>query len=814
MPDPGPSRVARQKELRLALVCYGGVSLAVYMHGVTKELWKLLRASEAHGRDALAEGDSEQLWGALLAEIGRSVDLMVVSDIIAGASAGGINGILLAHAVASGASMEPLTAMWLEEADVDRLLDPEAVPARPVAGRFAAFYKEPLAWLAARRSQTLAAVDDPAVRAEIAVKLARFVRARWFHPPFSGPGLVAMLDRAMERMDQEGDGRALVPPSMAIDLFVTATDYHGRLSELPIHSPPFVMEKEHRRLFGFNAPAVMAPRAHGDAARGPIPVRCIGDRPALLFAARATACFPGAFPPAHIGEIDARLAGTGRTWPGRDRWLAAALPGDRAPEDVRLIDGSVLNNAPFGPALRAVGSRPAHREVDRRFVYIDPKPGIPNAADALEDRPPGFFTTILRALADIPREQPIRDNLEAIEGLSARVRRLRSVIEGMAPAVDAAIERAVGPAFFVMALTPERVARARHRAQSLAAREAGYAFAGYAQLKLRGVMDEATGLLMRASPATGGPERAGMARALEAAARRRGAFDQQGAVGRASEASGYVRLLRALDVRFRVRRLRFVVRRLAADIVAVRDPAERAAISAVKARLIAAMAPYLAVRSEGLPDQPMLAAAIRELLAAAPDSDEAAAAAALVLDRMAAAMELREHDAVVDAVLLDAAQDAAIDRGRRRAMMRSFLGFPFYDIAILPIMQDEASDSFDEIRVDRISPDDAPALRQGGTRACLKGWQLNAFGGFFSRAWRENDYLWGRLHSAERLVDILLSSVAESGCADVDPDIWKARLFRAILRSERARLQAVGPLIDDLEQVLAQWQSRDGPPPA
>ena len=35
----------REKELRLALVCYGGVSLAVYMHGTTKEVWKLVRAS-------------------------------------------------------------------------------------------------------------------------------------------------------------------------------------------------------------------------------------------------------------------------------------------------------------------------------------------------------------------------------------------------------------------------------------------------------------------------------------------------------------------------------------------------------------------------------------------------------------------------------------------------------------------------------------------------------------------------------------------------------------------------------------------------
>ena len=30
-----------------------------------------------------------------------------------------------------------------------------------------------------------------------------------------------------------------------------------------------------------------------------------------------------------------------------------------------------------------------------------------------------------------------------------------------------------------------------------------------------------------------------------------------------------------------------------------------------------------------------------------------------------------------------------------------------------------------------------------------------SFGAFFSRAYRENDYLWGRLHGAERLIDII-----------------------------------------------------------
>ena len=37
----------REKELRIALVCFGGVSLAVYMYGITKEILKLVRASKA-----------------------------------------------------------------------------------------------------------------------------------------------------------------------------------------------------------------------------------------------------------------------------------------------------------------------------------------------------------------------------------------------------------------------------------------------------------------------------------------------------------------------------------------------------------------------------------------------------------------------------------------------------------------------------------------------------------------------------------------------------------------------------------------------
>jgi len=43
-PDPAGESDA-VKELRLGLVCYGGSSLAIYMHGITKEVNRLVKAS-------------------------------------------------------------------------------------------------------------------------------------------------------------------------------------------------------------------------------------------------------------------------------------------------------------------------------------------------------------------------------------------------------------------------------------------------------------------------------------------------------------------------------------------------------------------------------------------------------------------------------------------------------------------------------------------------------------------------------------------------------------------------------------------------
>src|SRR4051794_41667429 len=83
------------KEHRLALVCYGGVSLAIYMHGITKELEKLVRASRAFavdgGTNPFPPGRTEHVYFDAL-EQKASADgyrTLVTVDIISGTSAGG-----------------------------------------------------------------------------------------------------------------------------------------------------------------------------------------------------------------------------------------------------------------------------------------------------------------------------------------------------------------------------------------------------------------------------------------------------------------------------------------------------------------------------------------------------------------------------------------------------------------------------------------------------------------------------------------------------------------------------------------------------
>jgi len=200
----------RQKELRIALVCYGGISLAVYMHGITKEIWRLARASRGFHDSTPTGNSSEAVYRKLLEDLetASGVRLRVMPDIIAGASAGGINGIFLAQAIETGQSLEPLTDLWLENADVERLLDPDARPSR----RITKFWATPLVWMAARQpGDTVERTVAPDTREEVRHKLSNFIRSRWFEPPFGGEIFTSLILDAFDAMEAAERGPPLLP---------------------------------------------------------------------------------------------------------------------------------------------------------------------------------------------------------------------------------------------------------------------------------------------------------------------------------------------------------------------------------------------------------------------------------------------------------------------------------------------------------------------------------------------------------------------------------------------------------------------------
>lgn len=769
----------REKELRLSLICYGGISLAVYMHGITREIWKLLRASRRLNEAEPAPGtDSESVYYDLLSEVHRTTRLRVMVDIIAGASAGGINGIFLAHAISTGGDLDALTDLWLERADIDELLDPAAKP----GSRWSKFYASPFLWYLKRgRGEDLTGeVVEAGARAELEEKLSRFIRSRWFQPPFSGPIFTGFLLDAFDAINAAPAGDPLLPPGQPLDLFVTVTDFAGHPETLRLNSPPRIEETEHRKIISFR----------DEGARGE--ARFLGDAASLTFAARATASFPGAFPPFQARELETVLERRGRNWPERDKFLARVFPNRTAAgeirRDVSLLDGSILNNAPFQPAIAALRNRPAHREIDRRFVYIDPKPGIRSIGGRPVDdeKPPGFFTTIIRSLSDIPREQPIRDDLEALQGMSRRVRRMRHVLAGIRASTETAIEESIGPRVLKGKPTPKRLKVLRDRANADAVARAGFAYPGYAHLKMAQIVDEMAAMLAALGGYREMNERDDARRAIWTWIRREEIDEVTRTVKpKLADQDRFVGFLRRFDLGFRIRRLRFIIRR-------ARDHIEEGGGGdAAKEVLFSLLAPYLDRRNESYYG-PFVRDPARHLTKN-PGS---------AIESYGDALGLSAFDTLTDMRFSELLRREEISTDLRRTLLAAYLGFPFYDIATFPMLQGEGLDEYNEIKIDRISPDDATSIREGGATATLKGLRFNSFGAFFSRAYRENDYLWGRLHGAERLIDIVLSSVAGHGIDAEARRKLKSRIFHAILDAEQDRLTSVPDLVDSIHAEI------------
>jgi patatin-related protein len=124
---PAPTQIGPQtQELRFATAMTGGVSLAIWIGGIARELNLLQRASDRReGLTALPElvaGAPDANVEAIYLRLLDLLDLTADVDVLAGTSAGGINAALLGLARVNGIDLAPMRDLWVQLGGFERLL--------------------------------------------------------------------------------------------------------------------------------------------------------------------------------------------------------------------------------------------------------------------------------------------------------------------------------------------------------------------------------------------------------------------------------------------------------------------------------------------------------------------------------------------------------------------------------------------------------------------------------------------------------------------------------------------------------------------
>lgn len=400
-----------EQEVRFAVVMYGGVSLAIYINGVAQELFRLVQATApavpregdgGRGAAGVAHHPDGELTGSALVyrELGRRLGLAgldddagdrpirtrFVVDVLSGTSAGGINGILLAKALAGGGDFGISRRLWIDVADIGVLL---------ARGR-------------GRRRSLL-----------------------------GGDRLYEEARAILAQLGGEPGPPRPSPYAEQLDLAVTATDLAGLPTALALRygDGATVPEPDHRTVFELSSGTRATSGAdHSDFAAA-------HDR-LLAFAGRATSSFPFAFEPVALGalpdEPEDRDAADPQAAELRERLFAAHLRRDVAPELVWFADGGYLDNKPFSHATRALRRRRADVPVSRRLLYVEPDP-VPavEARDRYRGRPPNLYENVLAATVGLRGFEPIRQDVADVAERNGRVARLRAIEQDAAREIAA-----------------------------------------------------------------------------------------------------------------------------------------------------------------------------------------------------------------------------------------------------------------------------------------------------------------------------------------------------------------------------------------
>jgi len=790
------------QEIRFAVVLYGGVSLAIYINGVVQELLRLVRSTSDIGSDQGSEGVYRQLGRLLDPAIPPTqatpatqhdpIKTKFKIDIISGTSAGGINGIFLAKALASEGRLNQLQDLWFKEAGIDDLLnDRKSYAGLPVTAEGA-----PQSLLNSRRMY------------------------------------VKLLD-AFDGMDDGAPSRDRHGSRLAdeLDLFATTTDIEG--VPVPIRLlDNVVYERRYRNVFRLR----FIPNERDDFQPD--------NNPFLAFAARCTSSFPFAFEPMQLCDIDEILrrkssySAKRYCFSGSSRWqkfytnyLQDAFGGATEFSRRSFGDGGYLNNAPFSYAVDTLLKRQADLPVSRKLLYVEPSPAHPEEQPARTGRP-NAIENGLAALITIPGYQTIRNDLSRVLQRNREAARINTTLNEIQRHIQEALPPHAGP--LVEIAPPEP------------------ALQGYYQLRASDVTDRFATILARTLWID---EESILFTALRSLIRawreRRYEIDPREQTPAPVPAGGGNTLdvfLGKFDLPYRIRRLRFVLRKLdtlyalqldpghpayrdaletrafglgleqdpnppnvpAQDLTEVRRPIARACalMQATLNRLLEVRDPpdtdtpdqlapsdddarVILQHALGANARELLLPVLCEIAGVSPDAQDPQARLTtqplhrraresrltdLALDRRAAerinadgTAALRDRLESLENTLafrlrelfeaMHGNAETAFGGGDAgRIARRYYQRFDLFDCVQFPMTFGTDIGEPDSIDIIRVCPEDAPALVSDPQqrRTKLKGLAIAHFGAFLDEDWRISDLLWGRLDGAERIITALL----------------------------------------------------------
>jgi patatin-related protein len=847
-----------EKEIRFAVVMYGGGSLAIYINGVAQELLKMVRATATDRRagdkfestekvyrrlalllsdehllemvralekpeqielilDALLEpGESPLKIYRQAEEVRRKSQRTIVAeeksrkeaeklekiwqratnikapavrfviDVITGSSAGGINGVFLAKALANNQEISQLKQLWLDEGDFKKLLND----------------KDSVVDVALKRpTQPASLLNSQRMYLKLLTALDK------------------MGDSAAAKTDKQLDS----PNVDELDLFVTVTDFTG----VPVPIRLFdrvVTERRHKQHFHFRY-------GKKGAVNGDINQFTKKYNPFLAFAARSTSAFPLAFEPMRLADIDAvidrcfpQYQQTDSDWTGffEDFRLPKHLPAN-----VRyFVDGGALDNKPFGFAIETLLKREADVPVDRKLIYVEPSPDFSNSKDG-ESKQPDALENLIGQGSTLPRYETIREDLQVLLDRNRLIQRVNRLIKFVERDADV--------------LYKERLDLGSHwenKDFKDIAEDGRVSFLPYYRLRLISLTDS---IARSATKFFGFDPESDYFLAIRSLVRRwREQEYPDNKPENTNESGGTagtktaLYFLRRFDISYRIRRLRLILRkaeqlrqcgdwepklsrallerypaihsncrndelqiiigdiqkqiseilqnfrRAQEGLVSFRLPA---ADSNAAPRTIFAQALTDALNFKSRPElwhlefilgqrnlknepisedfsEEIGVEKAKEFFEAKPDSHQ-------WLKKLGQALEdYLTHDIFeplgqqVENLLKPVQGDNELNNSVREYFYHYYANFDDYDQMTFPIFYETHVGEADVVEIVRISPQDASSLINESSddekRRKLAGNALYGFGAFLDVRWRQNDIAWGRLDGAERIITSLL----------------------------------------------------------